>query len=79
MLADSECFMRRNGADELFPSRPQPLIPKKAADMLESHLITGFEAALEQGVKPADALALVLSWVSSEMVRLGVDRPGGCS
>ena len=64
-----------NEIDGLFPGRPEPLIPKKAADILQSHLISGFEKAVEQGLHPADALSLVLSWASSEMARIRLDLP----
>ncbi|MBI4723753.1 MAG: hypothetical protein HY765_01645 [Rhodomicrobium sp.] len=59
--------------EELFPSQAAPLISKKAADKLQSHMITGFEAALDQGMRPLDALALILCWVSSEMVRIRLE------
>ena len=62
--------------EALFPGQPEPLVPKKAADNLQSHLIDGFETALDQGMRPADALAVVLCWVSSEMVRIGSDKTG---
>lgn len=62
--------------EALFPGNPDPLLPKKAADMLVSHLINGFETALEQGMRPADALAVIMCWVSSEMVRIGSEKAG---
>ena len=54
-----------------------PFSAQKAADDLQSHVICGFEEALDQGMQPADALALILSWVSSEMVRIQ-SRQNGC-
>ena len=63
--------------EALFPDQPEPLLPKGAADVLESNLISAFETAVEQGMRPADALAAVLCWVSSEMVRTGPDKSGG--
>jgi predicted deacylase len=63
--------------EALFPGQPEPLVPKKAVDILQSHLINGFETALDQGMRPGDALAVVLCWVSSEMVRIGSDKIGG--
>ena len=66
----------RNDIEALFPYQPEPQLPKKAADLLQSHLINGFETAIEQGMRPADALAVVLSWVSSEMVRIGSEKTG---
>ena len=60
--------------EALFPGQPEPLLHKKAADLLQSQLINGFESAVEQGMRPADALAIILSWVSSEMGRVGLDK-----
>jgi hypothetical protein len=70
MLVHEEYHTRLREAEELFPGRAQPLVPKKAADLLQSHVISGFEAALEQGMHPMDALASILSWVSTEMGRV---------
>jgi hypothetical protein len=73
-------MLARNGhckpsdIEALFPGQPEPQIPRKAAELLQSHLIDGFEAALDQGMRPADALAVVLCWVSSEMVRIGSEK-----
>jgi hypothetical protein len=64
----------RIAIEALFPGEPQSLLPRRAADLLQSHLISGFETALEQGMRPADALALVLCWVSTEMARIGSDK-----
>jgi hypothetical protein len=66
----------RSAIEALFPGEPQPLFPRRAADLLQSHLINGFETALEQGMRPADALAVVLGWVSTEMARIGSDKGG---
>ncbi len=62
--------------DELFPLHPQPLVPKKAADYLQSHIISGFETALDQGMPPLDALSTILGWVSSEIARVKLDAAG---
>lgn len=67
----------QNEIEGLFPCDPKPLVSKKAADVLQSSLIDGFEAALDQGMQPADALAVVLCWVSSEMVRLHSEQTSG--
>jgi len=65
----------RTDIEALFPGHPEPLVPeKKAAELLQSHLIDGFEAAVDQGMRPADALAVVLCWVSSEMGRIGSEK-----
>jgi hypothetical protein len=60
--------------EALFPRHPESLVPKKAAERLQSHLIGGFEAALDQGMRPADALGVILSWVSAEMVRIAPEK-----
>jgi hypothetical protein len=60
--------------DELFPSHPQPLISKKAADILQSRVIRAFETAVDQGMQPLEALSSILSWVTSEMARIQLDR-----
>ncbi len=60
--------------EALFPGHPEPLVPKRAAELLQSHLIDGFEAAVDHGMRPADALAVVLCWVSSEMVRIESEK-----
>ncbi|MGO9485500.1 MAG: hypothetical protein ACLPX9_13080 [Rhodomicrobium sp.] len=75
MLVHNEHAIRSD-IEALFPGHPEPMIPKKAADKLQSHLINGFETALDQGIPPEDALAIVLRWVSTEMLRIGSERPG---
>jgi hypothetical protein len=61
--------------DALFPGNPQPLIAEHVSDMLQSQLTNAFEAALCEGMLPTDALAVMLSWMSSEMMRIQVDGP----
>ncbi|MFT4078312.1 hypothetical protein [Rhodomicrobium sp.] len=61
--------------DSLFPGNPQPLIAEHVSDMLQSQLTNAFEAALCEGMQPTDALAVMLSWMSSEMMRIQVDAP----
>jgi hypothetical protein len=61
--------------DELFPSHPQPLMTKKAADLLQSRVIHSFETAIDQGMPPLEALSAILSWASLEMGRIQLDRP----
>ncbi len=56
--------------EELFPRQPQPLVARRAADILKSNVIMGFEQAIEHGMGPMDALATILGWVSSEMARI---------
>ena len=55
--------------EELFARCPRPLVSEKAINILQSHLITGFEAAVDLGLPPQDALSVILSWVSSELGR----------
>jgi hypothetical protein len=71
--------VRLSELDELFPSQPQPLISKKAADILQSRVIHSFEIALDQGMQPLEALSTILNWVSLEMGRVQLDRSGGPS
>jgi hypothetical protein len=71
---DKKPDIRLSELDELFPSHPQPLISKKAADILQSRVIHSFETAVDQGMQPLEALSAILSWVSSEMGRIQVDR-----
>jgi len=63
-----------NEVNELFPANPSPLISEKASDVLESQLTTAFEAALHKGMPPMDALGIILSWTSSEMMRIQVGQ-----
>lgn len=60
--------------EELFPCCPRSLVSDKATNLLQSHLITGFEAALELGMPPQDALAIILSWVSTELGRAELEQ-----
>lgn len=71
--------VRLSELDELFPSHPQPPISKKAADILQSRVIHSFETAVDQGMSPLEALSTILSWVSLEMGRIQLERPGGPS
>ena len=53
----------------------KPRLPQdKLADALQSEIINAFEAAIEQGMSPMDALAAILSWMSSEMTRIQADQ-----
>jgi len=42
----------------------------KITDALQSQIIDAFETAIYQGMRPIDALAVILSWMSSEMMRI---------
>ena len=44
------------------------------ADALQSQIINAFEGAIYQGMRPMDALAVILSWMSSEMTRIQADQ-----
>ena len=46
----------------------------KLADALQSQIINAFEGAIYQGMRPMDALAVILSWMSSEMTRIQADQ-----
>jgi hypothetical protein len=53
----------------------EPDLPgDKLADALQSQIINAFEAAIYQGMRPMDALAVILSWMSSEMMRIQSDQ-----
>jgi hypothetical protein len=56
--------------DSLFPREARGMAPGKAEVVLQSHIITGFEEALELGMAPTEALSQVLGWVASEMARI---------
>ena len=49
--------------------RPAP----QARNALKSALIAGYEHALEQGMTPSHALAVILSWAAEECDRLHAD------
>jgi len=63
--------------EDLFPRHPKPLVPRRAADVLQSNMITGFEQAIEQGMGPMEAFATILGWVSCEMARLDAGHAAG--
>jgi hypothetical protein len=46
----------------------------KLADALQSQVINAFEGAIYQGMRPMDALAVILSWMSSEMTRIQAEQ-----
>ena len=48
---------------------------EKLTEMLQSQLIHAFETAIYQGMQPMDAVAIILSWLSSEMARIQADLP----
>jgi hypothetical protein len=66
-------------ADDLFPCHPRALAHDKSVDILQSEMISGFEAALDEGMQPIDALDFIICWVSREMFRIRMDRTGSSS
>jgi hypothetical protein len=50
-------------------------VADQAADVLHSHLIIGFEEALNLGMTPMVALGSILTWVASEMTRIPSELP----
>jgi len=67
------CLISQNETDSDFPSNAG-LPGDKLADALQSQVINAFEAAIYQGMRPMDALAVILSWVSSEMMRTQAEQ-----
>ena len=67
------CLISQNETDGNFPSKAS-LPGDKLADALQSQVINAFEAAIYQGMRPMDALAVILSWVSSEMMRTQAEQ-----
>jgi hypothetical protein len=57
--------------DKLFPSQAGDASQVKAEHALQSHMIAGFEEALDMGMPRMEALGSILSWVATEMARLG--------
>jgi hypothetical protein len=79
MYPDSELALI--DLEGLFPPQGD-LALGKAEEALQSHIIMGFEEAVELGMSPMEALSHVLGWVASEMVRINAARqtPGAvCS
>ncbi len=64
--------MSPNETDDCCPGTPPA--EDKIADALQSQIISAFEAAIYQGMRPMDALAVILSWMSSEMARIQADQ-----
>ncbi len=67
------CHKRSSKLDDNCASKP-PETGDKLADALQSQLIDAFEAAIYQGMRPMDALSVVLSWMSSEMARIQAEQ-----
>ena len=67
------CLTPQNETDDCCPGE-QRVPGDKLADALQSQVINAFEAAIYQGMRPMDALAVILSWMSSEMMRIQADQ-----
>jgi hypothetical protein len=68
----------QNETNDCCPDKPR--VPAdKLADALQSQIINAFEAAIYQGMRPMDALAVILTWMSSEMMRIQADQANGSS
>ena len=65
-LRDYSSTAQNDTADE----NPGNSSSDNLADALQSNIINAFEAAIDQGLRPTDALAVILSWMSSEMMRI---------
>ncbi len=73
MILHTNVDLTLSQADRLFPSEPVHSAQGKAEEVLNSHLIVGFEEALSHGMSPLEAFGHVLNWVACEMARV---KPG---
>jgi hypothetical protein len=71
MYPDSELALIE--MEGLFPPKGS-MAQGTAEKTLQSHMVVGFEEALEQGLAPMEALGQMLEWVASEMVRINAVR-----
>ncbi len=55
--------------EEILPSTPSKELPGKS-DAFRSALIACFEEAIERGLSPNAAIAVVLEWAADECARL---------
>ena len=53
-----------------FSDSPQDYRAEGAEDQLQEIIIVSYEAALEAGLKPAQALTVLQAWAASERLRL---------
>ena len=73
MSLSESCLISQNETDDCHTGKPR--VPgDKLADALQSQVINAFEAAIYQGMRPMDALAVMLSWMSSEMMRIQAEQ-----
>ena len=73
MTLRESCPMPQNEPDNDNPDN-QTSGNGNPTDALQSKIINAFEAAIDQGMRPVDALAVILSWMTSEMVRIAADQ-----
>ena len=67
------CLTSQNKTDDCRTGEPR--VPgDQLADAWQSQIINAFDAAIYQGMRPMDALAVILSWMSSEMMRIQADQ-----
>jgi hypothetical protein len=66
----------RTSGVKLFPDTVQPPGDSAAADNLQAQLIEAFETTLQQGMQPTEALAVILAWASSEIMRFHPEQSG---
>jgi hypothetical protein len=62
-------------SDTIFDGLAGEAIPNQAVETLLCHLITGFEESLGLGLPPVEAIALVASWLATEISRLPEREP----
>jgi hypothetical protein len=72
MLVDDETGYALALIGDLSPYRPEPSGQESANEILQANMIIGFEQAIEQGMRPTEALAAIIGWVSSEMARVSL-------
>ncbi len=73
MTLREPCHTPPNEPDDDSPSK-RPAPGDKLADTLQSQIINAFESAIYQGMRPMDALAVIMSWMSSEMTRIQAEQ-----
>jgi len=69
-------MIRQNSQEapaSLFENREEITSLHYLGDDMRSQLIQGYQLAVERGLPPCDALAIVLSWAADEACRLGAN------
>jgi len=54
--------------DSVSPVRPEH--DDEALDVLQSHIIEGFEKAIDLGMAPMQAITHILDWIAEEKARI---------